>query len=952
MKLADVNAIKRRFLAINRERLRRAQASLRERQRDFLDLLPLLFHANHMLLPGFISSRTPMGVSDYSPDNRALDAAKKVSRNFTYKRKALRRYDILSIFLMGSSGTIAYSEKSDFDIWICHRPDIADELLDELRKKAGVIEQWAAQLDLEVHFFLMNAAHFKAGGRGELSKEGSGSAQHALLLEEFYRTGLLLAGRYPVWWLVPPGKEAEYDDYVVELKNSYAVRETEYIDFGGIPRIPAEEFFGAALWQLFKGIDSPYKSVLKLLLMEVYAHEYPASDLLCQRFKRAIYEGETSLDRLDPYVMLYAKTEEHLTKTGEKERLELFRRSFYFKVNEKLSVAHTVRRGNWRRDLMKDLADSWGWDEAYLEMLDTRPLWKINRVLRERRILTNELTHSYRFLSDFAHEHARLAMINQKDLNVLGRKLYAAFERKAGKVEIVNRGISQNLQESHLTFCETGEEEGQENWALYIAPLSSVESGGMQPIRRAHSVIELIAWCHFNEMVDGATVLGLHNQKGDLAPKELRALLSRFQQLFPNTSGNETGMEELSRSSIMVTAALFVNVGVDPMAVHTRRGRHYMSNKTDALSYGGMGENLALTFDLVVMTSWKEVLTFRYLGLDGLMNCIAEYMRWNPPSRAVAPAPLSIHCFSVSHGITVEKRIEELFNNIEHCFHGDLSGTEKHYVLSVEHLCHYVLWMEREGLRYRRIESYPELLAFLGEERSSYVHVEIDNHALRDTPLPQIFSINKPQVIQMFYQAGASNTDIYVLDEHGSLYCQTIDSCESAALINQFTLFFDAVMRRRRLLDFSAVKPYDTLEIYQIRKDDPGRMILVKQEALRQKQLKGYLSVQVVANRLGGDKLAFTIYCGDHEFSSLAHGNNLFREVAGQVLKARGSGERYPIYITDIDLPHSGSAPAGLSTIHFLGHKKYIEGKLNEALEELTPRVENIKRPAPSSASR
>ncbi len=950
MKLADVNAVKRRFLAINRERLRRAQDTLRERQRDFLDLLPLLFHTNHMLLPGFISTQTPMGISDYSPDSRALDAAKKITRNLAYRRKALRRYDIFSIFLMGSSGTIGHSGKSDFDIWICHQPDIAGELLDELRGKAVAIEQWAAQLDLEVHFFLMDAVHFKAGGRGELSKEGSGSAQHSLLLEEFYRTGLLLAGRYPAWWLVPPGEEDGYDDYLVALKDSYAVRETEYIDFGGIPRIPAEEFFGAALWQLFKGIDSPYKSVLKLLLMEVYAHEYPASDLLCQRFKKAIYEGETSLNRLDPYIMLYAKIEEHLTKTGEKERLELFRRSFYFKVNEKLSVTRAAGRGNWRHDLMKDLTHAWEWDDAYIEMLDARPSWKINRVLRERRILTNELTQVYRFLSDFAHEHARLAMINQKDMNILGRKLYAAFERKAGKVEIVNRGISQNLQESHLTFWETSFDPGQENWALYIAPLNSIESGGVQPIRRAHSVIELIAWCHFNEMMDGATILGLSKKKSDLTSKELRALFNRFQQIFPNTSENETSMEELSRSSTMVTAALFVNVGVDPMASHTRQGRHYMSNKTDALSYGGMGENLALTFDLVVMTSWKEVLTFRYSGMDGLMSCIAEYIRWNPTAKGSPRAPFSIHCFSVSHGVTIERRIEELFDGIKHCFYREAPAREWNYVLSVGHLCHYVLWGERDNLRWRRIESYPELLTFLGGERTAYVHVEVDGHALRDTPLPQIFSVNRPYVIQMFYQTGVSYTDIYVLDECGSLYCQTIESCESAALINQFTLFFDAVIRRRCLLDFSAAKPFDAVEIYQIRKDELGGMLLVKQEALRQKQLKGYLSVQVVANRMSGDKLAFTIYCGDHEFSSLTHGNNLFREVASQVLKLRRSGERYPIYITDVDLPPSasGSEPERLPTIHFLNHKKYIEGKLNEALAEM----EDIKRPALSAANR
>jgi len=270
-RLTEVSALKKRFLALNRERLERTRSALRERQREFLDLLPLLFHANHPMLPGFISKQTPVGVSDYSPSKRVLDVAKRHVRSFDYKRRALPSYDIQAMFVMGSIGTVAYSDKSDLDIWLCHKPGITGTPLNELRQKAREIEKAATQLDLEIHFFIMSAEAFKQGRHDDLSSESSGTAQHYLLLEEFYRTGLLLAGRYPLWWLVPPHQESDYEGYVHELKHKRFIREDECIDFGGIPDIPSEEFFGAALWQLSKGIDSPYKSVLKLLLMEVYA---------------------------------------------------------------------------------------------------------------------------------------------------------------------------------------------------------------------------------------------------------------------------------------------------------------------------------------------------------------------------------------------------------------------------------------------------------------------------------------------------------------------------------------------------------------------------------------------------------------------------------------------------------------------------------------------------------
>ena len=31
---------------------------------------------------------------------------------------------------------------------------------------------------------------------------------------------------------------------------------------------PAEEYFGAGLWQLYKAISSPYKSLIKTILIE------------------------------------------------------------------------------------------------------------------------------------------------------------------------------------------------------------------------------------------------------------------------------------------------------------------------------------------------------------------------------------------------------------------------------------------------------------------------------------------------------------------------------------------------------------------------------------------------------------------------------------------------------------------------------------------------------------
>jgi adenylate cyclase, class 1 len=938
--LATTSAIKQRFLLLNRERLRRAQDSMRERQRDFLDLLPLLFHVNHPILPGYVSNECPVGVSDYRPSKRTLHAVKKIAISFDYRRKALPRYDVYSLFLMGSSGTIAYSQTSDFDIWICHRPDMNAEQVTVLQRKATLIEQWAGTLDLEVHFFLINPRHFKEGQHADLSKESSGTAQHYLLLEEFYRTGLLLAGRYPLWWLVPPEQEPNYEAYMKTLVEKRYINQNEFIDFGNIAQVPAEEFFGAALWQLFKGIDSPYKSVLKLLLMEIYASQYPNINLLCQRFKMEIYSGETSLDRLDPYIMLYRAIEEYLANSSEFDRLDFARRCFYFKVNERLSITVSPRYVTWRRELMQSLANEWGWGGVYLEMLDARSTWKINRVLRERKILVNELTHCYRILSNFARDHAGLMLINQKDITVLGRKLYAAFERKAGKVEIINRGISDNLWEGQVSLHQFFSPEGQEVWALFRGAVAASEIATSMPLKRGRTVSELMVWSYCNGLIDDRSSIVLHTQTSQLVMRELNNMIQVLQRAFPIRQIMETDINDLAHPARVVTAAVFVNIGVDPLHQHTREGRHLTTARTDALNFSGLAENLALTFDQTILSSWKEVLTFRYMGVDGLLNCLSEYLQWAPPGEGGSLSIPAVFCFSSNRGAAISRRIRELFCDVMTCYYGDSHAQAARYVLAVEQTF-YVLYLENAILRYSKLGDYEGLMQYLSRSLSVFSPVVIDRYALSNAFLPLIFKLNRPGIIQVVYRIDGELADVYVVDERGSLFNQRIAFYDRKALVEHLRIFFEAVITRQNnnISIDGGDMPSTEIEFYEAVKDERGSRRLVHASVDLEKPVGHYFNIQVIGDASEDDSSRFTIYCNDVEFPGLQYGEDLFDAVAAFMLKQRGSGARYPIYITDIDLPRAvfGVEAGGrIQTVHFLNYKKRIEEQLRRAVDKVT----------------
>ena len=66
-----------------------------------------------------------------------------------------------------------------------------------------------------------------------------------------------------------------------------------------------------------------------------------------------------------------------------------------------------------------------------------------------------------------------------------------------------------------------------------------------------------------------------------------------------------------------------------------------------------------------------------------------------------------------------------------------------------------------------------------------------------------------------------------------------------------------------------------------------------------------------------------------------------FQEIAAFVLQLRKTQDAYPIYITELTLSRQffGQSTIDiLQTLHFLQYKKWIEDKLNKALDGLKER--------------
>ena len=573
-------------------------------------------------------------------------------------------------------------------------------------------------------------------------------------------------------------------------------------------------------------------------------------------------------------------------------------------------------------------------------LMDARNTWKVHRVLEERQVLFEALITSYRFLSDFARKYAGLSMISQRDLTTLGRKLYTAFERKAGKIDIINRGILADLYEPQVTLSEITNEEGDgSGWNAYRGVVNPGDLRMEMPIKRARSLIELIAWCYFNKVISKRTVFVLYSSRSHHTASDVENLVNNLAARFPLELLESSKMKDYATAAKLMVSEIFINTGVrmgDNMALTKNLAA---TGHTDPFSYGHQQQSLVLAMDHLQLNSWHEVLVHRYGGNNNVLESLCEYLKWYPRSAGVKPPVPHVYAIGAVLGNAVARRVEGLFQEIIELYYGE-AGSESslappYYVVTIGRF-HYAITFDEDAPRYEELNSFAALTAYLGQPRSGFTTVVFDERSLKESFLPLIYANNKPGVVQLFYYPNGTVADVFILDEKGSLFHQQSSFYDSDTMLGHYTRFFEAVSNRINfMLQEGAVgSRIETLEFYELTSDAIGRKKLFKLSPQFYQPGKKFFSLQVIVEQNERGESVFTLYCDSKEFSTLEYGKRLFQAVIDYVLQLRQSGQSYPIYITDISLERSvvGEENMGkLQTVNFLNYKRRIEEQLNRS---------------------
>ncbi len=700
----------------------RALGGLSHFGRQILQLLPSLLHYNQPNLPGFVSQQVPHGICNYQVDEQELQLLETFCLVHSPTEPIVNQDSILGVYCMGSTASMGQSKFSDLDIWLCHPRHWTPEQCQLLEQKCQLLTRWAERHDVELNFFLIPDDKFQTNNHTDLGGESCGSAQHLLLLDEFYRSYTYLAGKQILWPLVAAADEDNYELAVEKLWADPAISPEQWFDLGGLTRIPAEEYFGSALWQLYKSLDSPYKAVIKTLLMEAYSHEYPDTRLLSLQAKRWMQNNDEYGPQLDSYYMMLDKVTNYLKSIGDTERLDLVRRCFYLKVRAGFrETADPLFAENRRltEKWLASLTDYWGWPEHKIKHLNHRRYWKVEDVQSAYQELLSALMQSYRKLINFARRNNISESINPEDIGVLSRKLYAAFESLPGKVQRINLKIAPDLHEGDLSFIQVSQPRNYpKGWYLYKYPLNSRELLGRSYLEHNSYISKLVAWAYFNGLLTQRTEVHLHPKNTDLGFDTLNQFCSDLANSFPVRFSKATN-QALSRPCEIQHLGIFLNLECDPTARWSAKELK-RNTQGDVFCFGKDSQCIIGSIDLIYRNSWNEIRTLHFQGPERVMNFMTTLLgKMHQDARA--PQSIEVFCYSQHYKEQIETRIRELVDE----FIQLRLAPEQTCVVKTQQIGQekYGVFFERRGVSVKRLENAIDFYCKISDKKLEHAPI-------------------------------------------------------------------------------------------------------------------------------------------------------------------------------------------------------------------------------------
>lgn len=805
----QIDTIKLRLKQMYRLKRQRAFSVFSNNGKIVFQLLSSLLHYNHPKLPGFIKDiNIPSGIFNYTP---SLHTQHKLTEQFAVDFDELiecsqnRSCSISALYSMGSTASIGQTNTSDLDVWICLESQLTNEQKLFLKKKAELIELWAISLGVELNLFVVDVNRFKQAHFDCLTDQNSGSAQHMLLLDEFYRSAQWLSGKFILWFAIPNQFEfagveyPNYEKFTQILHNEKVINCDDWIDFGPLSDMSKNEYFGGCLWQLFKSIDYPFKSLMKMILFESYSlSENNKSNayfpFLAFDVKTKIQNGDLSdCYYLDSYSMLYEKVANYLSNKQDLERLNLINSCFYLKTGlvvddeaPKQKFIFSDKNGaEWKSAILNQYLQRWDWSINDCKHFDQIDQWNILQLRQMDDEFLKSIMTSYKNLLDFSRQEIVDSSIEPKDVSILSRKLYASFEESQDKIRLIHNPYNINVTEPNLSFIHAKKSHiNKRGWYLFNCELSADSIIGQKPIEFQPQLIQLLAWCYFNGLYTETTTL-FTNDKLVNAHK-LRTVLSVL-STFKKSVHTELVEHALSSPAEITELVVFVNAEYDLDQWLNNLDRDIDEKTVDVLNFGRKEQCLIKEIDVVYRNSWNELKHLHYKDDYALLKALQQLLR-KMTKESDIPENIKVVSLSTTLKNEIEQTVTQYIDKgIKSRLLSHQMDTAKFMPLRI-HGHSWYLFFERFDVSSHEIKNK---LALFDAISTNKMKGNITKESKVSDELPSsIDPVVSEGVIQFFFEDTQKGFDLYILDEHNHVEIYRNCNTNKDAMVADVTQFY------------------------------------------------------------------------------------------------------------------------------------------------------------------
>ena len=469
---AEMMARRSAFSAYNISRIRELIRYLPKKKYRLFQQIPLWLHLNKPLIPGFVGDpRVPFGIYRFRESGfwrqglSRLNLAENKLRPFLSSREFIQ-----GLYLMGSSGTLAQTDTSDFDYWVLIDGEGLEAVQKRLLKlKLESIEAYCADhYGQMVSFFVLEAAQVRANRFEVMDEESSGSAQRTLLKEEFYRTFIMIAGKIPYWAVLPAGLDD--DQYRHRIDEALAGRHLrfvpeDYIDLGNLAALNRRESLGALLWQIFKARHSPVKSLIKATLIAYYFFSRD-DGFLCDAIKTRFFEGRPGDWLVDPYALMFEKGLAFFVDLEDVKGLALLRDCIFLRLSGRNPLPDSPGESP-REVLLREYLRRWEWDEERIHHMSFYRQWPEAEKCRFENAVFEKISYLYELILKGKDRDGAAIDMTERDLHVLTNRIAGHFRQAPGKIAKCSSYTRRNAAALQVIVAGMQGESGNSVWSVY-----------------------------------------------------------------------------------------------------------------------------------------------------------------------------------------------------------------------------------------------------------------------------------------------------------------------------------------------------------------------------------------------------------------------------------------------------------------------------------------------------